>query len=486
MHAILWSLGFVALIPLAFLLSHGTAGGDEGGVLQFLATYRRGGWAELAATSTDHDFLAHRLFWLGEKLLWESIIRVLVPISLFSHPAIYSALMVVDDTIFMMAAFALAVWHLQKRHTSSVALLATSALFIASSGIGLFAGGFSECLMVLMVIAMMSQLDQPQSLTISGFVLLVLAGLGLIASKLYAAPFVLALTLLIPSSRRVKIVYASIMIAAPFIWLAIQSGVRGPEPSGMMNFYIGLMEGRGIIGFLSDCFAFFFSLSFGISPCFPLLSIIFLCDKTHNFALTIKVAAVIGVSAILLFFPFWAGPGGLGGPRYIVPFLMVFLPEIAAGLRRLVENRRHGWLLLVPITAILFLPSLEFRNSLAPRYLNDSRSVVDTTWSHMDMGMHPAIMAWSVAIAKAQGQQTISLSAMTPANAQDVFPMTTLSRIIYVLEFDRPPPQVQAVKDMLKRYGMDVVELWGTLRWLLVLGLLSWLTIAAWPRHELR
>lgn len=480
-----WLALLIGALALAALLSHGTAGGDEGGVLQFLSDYRKGGWSGLTAGQNANDFLAHRLFWLGEKLLWENLLRLFLPAGLLAQPAVYTFLMVLDDTLFMMAAFGLAVWHVQRKWGSAIGLLAPCALFVASSAIGLFSGGFSECLMCLLVIVMATQLDRNGSLALWRFALVVLAGLSLIASKLYAAPFVLALVFLLPA-RPQKILYGITFTLAPIVWLVIQSEVRRGAPSGMLNFYINLMSSHGVMNILAEGLAFFFSLSFGILPCFPLLLLAAFCGKARHFALAVKIAAILGVSAILLSFPFWAGPGGLGGPRYIAPFLLIFVPEIAAGLRHLSDNRhaRALWW-LVPALAVLFLPCLEFRNSLATRYANDPRAVTEISWPHTELGMHPAIMGWSIVRAKIEQRPFLVLNSATRLSApvQDIFPMTSLSRVIYVLEYKgQAPERIGAVASMLEQHGLNNVQLWKALRALLATLLLGTLAVAAWQR----
>lgn len=486
LHFLWWLALSIGTLALAALLSHGTSGGDEGGVLQFLSDYRRGGWAALTTEQNGNDFLAHRLFWLGEKLLWEDLLHLFLPAGLLAHPAVYTFLMVLDDVLFMMAAIGLAVWHLQRQWGYAIALLAPSALFVASSGIGLFAGGFSECLMCLLVIVMATQLDRSSPLTLWRFVLVVVAGLGLIASKLYAAPFVLALVFLLLAARPQKILYGITFTLAPFVWLVIQSEVQRGAPSGMLNFYVNLMGSHGVMDILEKALAFFFSLSFGILPCFPLLLLATFCGKARHFALAVKIAAALGVSVILLSFPFWAGPGGLGGPRYIAPFLLIFVPEIAAGLRRLADNRRARILWwLVPASAVLFLPCLDFRNSLATRYANDPRAVTDISWPHTDLEMHPAIMGWSIVRAKIEQRPFLVLNsaANLSASVQDIFPMTGLSRVIYVLEFKgQTPERIGAVASMLEQHGLNNVQLWKILRTLLATLLLGTLAVAAWQR----
>lgn len=485
---LLWLGGITGALALGLLLSHGTTGGDEGGVLEFMHVLQTSGWRGLSGSEGGHDFLAHRLFWLGEKIAWNAVVTAVLPASLLASASQYNYFMVLDDTLFMLAAFAVMVAHISRRYTPAIAVLATSAIMIASSGIGLFAGGFSECIMSLLVVSLAVQLDRNGPLPAWRFALLILSGLGLIASKLYAAPFVLALALLVPGSRRSKLLYGAIFLIAPLAWLQIQSAVRASASSGMMTFYVSLMEDRNITVLLSESAAFFFSLSFGILPCFPLLLLAGFCSPAKRRTLAIKIAALLGIAVLLLPFPFWAGPGGLGGPRYIYPFLLVLIPEVADGLRNLsAVPQRRATLFAIPAAALLFLPSLEYRNSLAGRYADSMIRVSDLKWPHTEAAMHPALFGWKAALAKQAGKGQVSLSRAQSltADVQDIFPMTALSRVIYVLGFDgAAPAEIRTVKDMLARHGMDRIWPWAALRAILAILLLGGLTWAAWPRRQ--
>ena len=469
-------IGTLCLI-LSVLLSHGTAGGDEGGVLQFLSTYRKGGIAALLAGTWHKDFLAHRLFWLFEKWMWWHTLGLVIP-SAMCPPPIYTALMVLDDTLFMVGAFLVMVWHVKRLSGLPLAILATSAVMVASSGIGLFTGGFSECLMCLLVAIICVQLDKARPLSARDQTLLATAGICLLACKLYAAPFVLTLMLLL-KSRRQQLVYGTLFVIAPFLWLAAQSEVRASAPTGMMTFYLHLMAGLGFSSILSRVVAFLFSASYGVLPCFPLILIAMFCGRAHHSTLLIKIAAVSTVSAILLCFPFWAGPGGLGGPRYIVPFLIIFIPEVAAGLETIRNNPRTGFVpLIVPIVALLFLPCLEYRNSLITRYAGSESTINLFT----DPQIHPAFMAWAVVNAKAAHRSTVVLSPLvdeaTPV--QDIFPMSALSRVIYVLKLKRSSnKEVETIRTLLIQSGLNHIALWELLRALLIALFLSTIATSA-------
>lgn len=480
--------GLFAGLALATLLSHGTAGGDEGGVLQFLATYRESGWHALAE-GENNNFLAHRLFWLGEKLAWDTLIRSILPAALLSHPALYTYAMVIDDTLFILAAFALAVLHLHSTgHNRKIAFLAPAALMIASSGIGLFAGGFSECFMCLLVIIMMAEIDREKGISTGRFILLITVGICLIATKLYAAPFVLMLGLLLPGTVRQRQIFVAVFLVAPLAWLMVQTKIQSANSAGMVHFYISLMRG-GDAAIASDAFAFFLSLSFGILPCFPLLLFASCCGSERRKRLAVKILAICGVAALLLPYRYWAGPGGLAGPRYIYPFLLIFLPEVAEGMRRVAVGPARTLLIAVPVAALLFLPCLEYRNSLVSRYALEKRAVSEVSWAHTDFWMHPAVFAWSVVAANFQSHKSIVLGQDLGGTAQvrDIFPMTTLSRVIYVLRLDLPvPAEVEAVKKMLNRAGAANVLAWEALRAILSALLIASLTLAAFPGRQSR
>ena len=154
----------------------------------------------------------------------------------------------------------------------------------------------------------------------------------LVFAKLYAAIFVLLLTPILPGARPQRFAFAAIAMGAPILWLALQSGIRGGDPGSMVAFYAQLVTVLSPLHLLKEGFESFFSLSFGLIPCFPLLLLALFVPAAERRTLLFKSLALLSIIIVVLPFGFWFGPGGTGGPRYIVPFLLVFFPEMAQGL----------------------------------------------------------------------------------------------------------------------------------------------------------
>jgi hypothetical protein len=361
-----------------------------------------------------------------------------------------------------------------------------ACLLVASSGISLFTGGYVECLMSLLIVAITGLLDRREPLSAGLMTLLFLCGFALIFSKLYSAPFLLLLTVILPATPRQKLLYAGLMLAAPAAWLVAQGAVRGPATHvGMVSFYLKFMNSEHL---LYNAAASIFSLSFGLLPCFPLLASAFLADGAHRRRLAVKLAALGTVLLMLIPFDFWFGPGGTGGPRYIVPFLLVLLPEVAQGLERLACGTGRRMLLLVPLLGLFFLPTLDYRNSLITGYahqVSQVHPIMSIAWPHANPAIHPAIFAWRVETAKMRSDRALVPASAMPISLTlaDVFPMTGLSRAIYLLE--SPPSgrrEALMARNALQQRGLADIRLWTGLRLLLVamlLGGLTWAALAA-------
>jgi hypothetical protein len=432
----------------------------------------------------DNSFLAHRLAWVWEKIAWARLLHLLLPAGAFQTPFLSTWLMVLDAPLFTAGAFAVLAWHLMRRgHSWPIAILAPAAVMIASSGNGLFTGGLSECLMCLLVAAMTAAASRDKA-GAPAAIIFIACGALLVFFKLYAAPFVLLMVVVFPVSRRLRLGTTAALCAAPLVWLLIQSLIVGrAHGGGMISFYLNLMNVFQPGTMLLEAFHFLFSFSYGVLPCFPLLLFAAFAPATRCRVLLYKIAGLLGVMVMLLPFSFWFGSGALGGPRYIVPFLLALTPEIAAGMIVLAGRPRGRRLLLaVPLVALLFLPCLDYRNSLMERYSNGAIANVDVDWTHGQIGMHPAIFGWRMVLAgpgeSLRFRPSGSHSLAIPADA--IFPMTGISRIVYVLNrHGEGAGESRAIWLALGKLGLASETLWRIARMILIVLLLAALSRAA-------
>ena len=108
-----------------------------------------------------------------------------------------------------------------------------------------------------------------------------------------------------------------------------------------------------------------FSFAYGLPWTMPFL--FFAAASPDRSALPAKSAAILAVMGFTLLFPYWAGEAGIAGNRYLFPQLLLFLPEMGLGFQRLAMRYRM-LVLAVPVSVILFLPSIAFRHNVTYDY----------------------------------------------------------------------------------------------------------------------
>jgi hypothetical protein len=464
-------LACLCILLLAVLLSRGTTGGDEGAAIGFAQSLEAG---HALSRIQAVNYLGHRLFWVIEKLLLNRFYSAVLPTALASNGVVHSALMVIDGSLFMCLCAVVGLRQLRTRgYDFAAASVATGAILISSSALSLFTGGFIECQMCFYVVLIVGALNA-QSLTRSQFALLLAASAFLVLCKPYSFLFLLPLTFVIGDKRK-RIAYAAIVTAVTGLWTLVVFLV-GNSGSGTADLYENWVSVGSPGIFAIRLMRFFFSAPFGILWSFPLLGFAAIAWRTERRTLTIKLIATLLLSGFLAMFPFWHGAGGLAGPRYIVPFLLIFLPEVARGIT--IARRYWRWSsLLVPLLALFFLPTIDYRNTLFSRWAE--ASAAEFGWPYADPNMQPGIFAWRIVAARLRGDTSFEPSVELPYRVpiKNIFPMTGISRVIYLLDYKgwHPHSEQQSVDSWLVAHDMGNSSEWRILRALMIAVLLMWL-----------
>lgn len=472
-------LAVLACLVLTCLLSRGTSGGDEGAAMIFAADAKLRGWHAMLNTPNG-GVRAHRLFWVAEKYLLDGFYGLVLPAHFYARPLVRNAVMTVDGSLFMLAS-AFAGWFFltAKGHDWRIASLSVAALLLGSSAISFFTGGSIECMMCLFAILLTMLLDARTPLSRWQFAAALACGWCLIFCKEYSLLFLLPLALLL-RDRTQRLWFFIAMLAAGIAWLGLLAAASNNHGGGTMGFYRSLLSVHSAGIFLDRVTGQLLSLAFGLVWCFPLLAAAALSWRKNRETLLIKSAAILLVILFLALFPFPYGNGAVAGPRYTVPYLLAFLPEVADGIA-LLRTWQPRLLLSVPLAVLLFLPAIDYRNSLISRWLPVSNRSVP--WPATDVMMHPAVFAWHVVAAKHAHAVSLRPSRDLPyvVTLGEVFPMTGLSRIIYVLDNRgvEPDTRLPTVSAWLVRNGLGNPLPWRILRGLLILLLLGWLTLSA-------
>ncbi len=457
------------------LLSRGTAGGDESLPVQDAAELWSGNFAALFQ-DTQAPWLAHRFFWFLEKALWQGMLQILVPPALRRSSLAHDAWMVADSVLFMFAAVIVMLRHLKRRgYDWPLASLTAGSFFFASSAISFFSGGVLECQMIFYAVVVAAILDSPDARKPVHFAILLAASACLIFCKTYALAALLPLALLLPRPRE-KMLYLVLTGFLFAVWALILRLVGGS--GGVVSVYSYLLGYPTLGATVMHFGEFFVAFPFGIVWCFPLVCVTLFANRGAGQALMLKLAGILVLAAILSLFSFWHGGGAVAGPRYVPPFLMLLFPEVAAGLKSFL--RRWRWIgMAVPLLTLLFLPALDYHNGLVYRWAN--RESDYSQWGEADPLMQPGVLAWRVVMAKsslAENFRPSARMAIAP-RTQDIFPMTGLSRLTYLMSIRNPPPQQASERDWLKNHGLDHALLWNLLRGLLMGALLIWMSLAA-------
>ena len=417
------------MLLLACLLSRGTSGGDEGQAISLAAMASERSWGALFK-GADGAWAAHRLLWVAEKFVEDWFWHAVLPARFYNVSIFHSGLMVLDGSLFMLASVIVAVGHLlEKGFRWAVAILSTAALFFASSAVSFFAGGVIECQMILYVTVIAALLDQDRPISGSQFALLVAASALLIFCKFYSLMFVLPVSLLL-SRARDRCTYLFVILILTGAWFTVIS-ILGQKVGSMGTFYTNMIVVKNISEMLTGMAAAFISWPFGLLWCFPLIFLA-ICARDWR-SLIIKSVAIFPMAALFPLFQYWYGAGAVAGPRYPAPFLFILLPEVARGLSMLIGHYRRV-AFIIPVLAIFFLPSIEYRNSLVMRWMSLPDDAAQLPNS--DPGLHPAVLAWRVVVAKTDGAREFRPSPMLPyvIPTTQIFPMTAVSRVIYVTE----------------------------------------------------
>lgn len=473
----------VALVLLGLLLtgllSRGTARGDEGAAIMFASWVKDHGWIA-TLRGPGGELVAHRLFWVIEKYLLDGFLALLLPAWLYGKALVHDAVLTMDGSLFMLAAAATGWLFVERRQGERVATLAIAALMLGSSAVSFFCGGTIECMMFLFVTVLTVTLHDRPDLSWRHFAVMLAAGTCLILCKPYALAFLLCVALLIPD-RRILLAFGAALLLATAAWLLIPAAI-GHE-GGAMTYYSHVASIKSLLMILRRVWGQLVSFGYGLVWTFPLLALVLPVWRSHRRALLVKAAAIFVLLLVFALFPFPYGEGAIAGPRYPAPFLMVFLPEIADGIAAL-RRSRPAVLLAVPLSVLLFLPAMDYRNSLVTRWLDLPLEAID--WVPNDnVLLQPGLFAWRIVAAQETHQAVFRPS---PEIAYDVpvkaiFPMSGLSRIVYVLEnaaqLDDSRPLT--LTGWLWRHGLAAPLLWRALRLVLFALLMGWVLRAAWP-----
>ncbi len=330
-------------------------------------------------------------------------------------------------TFFAFLGFALVFQYCQNKISHSGAYLAFTVVIFCTPILTLATGDGIESLIFLLMTLVITR-----DTYFSG-----LYGYLLFLIKFYHAPLILTMEAIKKNNKTV--ISLLVLIGVIIFYKYINS-------SETSSFPYKLILNRDYFTNLSNIL---FSIGAGFFFIWPLYigAIILGWNK-------VTLLKALNIFVLLLFFslfPFWHGQGP--GTRYILPLMIIFLPEVVEGVNKIITMKRYKIIkFFVILYALLNLSTLEYRNTSIFEYRSDSAysgmayGVNDKDINFYEFNAYqfnPIIFSTTVTIYKVFGLNC--KNSYVAVNCDAIYPRTLVSRIKYSIE--RSLPYTSFIKD---------------------------------------
>jgi hypothetical protein len=188
--------------------------------------------------------------------------------------------------------------------------------------------------------------------------------------------------------------------------------------------------------YFENIYNIFFSPGAGFIFIWPVFLVcIYLGFSKHT------IIKLLNIFALLFFFSlfsFWHGQGS--GTRYIIPVMIIFIPEIAVAVKKMKYLK-----IVLLIYAILNIPTLDYRNTSVFEYRNDSAShgkaygIDDYNinfYEFNEPAFNPIIFANQIFVYKILKFDCNEI--YVSSECEKVYPRTLISRVTYSLNRKLP------------------------------------------------
>jgi hypothetical protein len=475
---------FLVLFLTPFLVG-GVVVGDEALLLHMVHGLDQStlSFAEYAR-SPEGWYIPHHILWFGVIYLSAHLASLL-----HAGPLLIEAAISCQTVVAALAGIALCYVYLVRRQGLSPTRATWSALALFAGGYGVFTfcmGGMAESYMMLAVSARLffahREIDE------TGVRKLAVIDAILIALKAYSLIFVVLAWPLWGASRQARLTYIKPFAALMLMLIAVKIWLWNPGPL----YYIGL-AGLDPLVVVLRFVQQFLSPWTGLLFCLPVLIVLLWSEKARYKSLLVKGFALCGCAGFFSLYEFFNGD--VAGGRYIFPFVIALLPDIAAAASRLLDRLpRAAFLLPVAIFAFLPVAALGF-----PFF---SAGTVPSLGSCRPD--HPVVYSWKILFAKIYQSQQVEICFRQEKyvlSARDVAsPHLGVWRLAYMLEgghslgyravaHDHAQIQHDAwgtrLADRLRNIGLGSPFIWEALG--LVPALLAlWLSLLAAFRINLK
>lgn len=371
--------------------------------------------------SSEGWYISHHVLWFG--LLYAT---AHIGALLKATPLVLEALISCETVAAALAGIALCYIFLIRWQGLSPTRAGWIVLAFFAGGYGVFTfsmGGTVESYMVLAMSARLHWLGKPNSIRSSPKLAIVDA--VLVALKGYSVIFIFLTWLFLrpqnQNRRAYFIPFVSLMICLGIVKLWLWNPI-----------YISVIKSISVRDMFSHFWQQFLSPWTGLFFCLPVLLALFWTPKVNRVSVVGKIVALCGCAAFFSLYSFFNGdvPGG----RYMFPFVIALLPEIAIGASRLLDRTpRAAWLL--PLAIVAFLPVAALGFPFLPNGVLPSLGRCQPE--------HPVIYSWRILVAKINNSQRVEFcfhKEKYVLSARDVAsPHLGLWRVAYLLDGGHSP-----------------------------------------------
>lgn len=423
------------LILLLFAFSRGTVLGDQEKILSFVNYYKSidislydfifksNGTCELY-DKCNFNYLHHHLIWFFYLLILVNLsgfIELILGINLYNFEK--ELLVSLFDTLLFSLSFFFLIIKLNKFYSFYISFVTAGFIFFGSYGVNFINGGFSEILLIFLLVLKISnnQNSQFKPLTIA------IIDILLIFIKLYSFIFVL---LYLPLHFKKKKSYYLSYIKTFFPLLLLFITIKLNLPSDLKNYY---QEGIDIdlIGILERVFNFYFSFSVGIWITFPIIILLLMKPSKiilYKFFIIFSLSLVFSLYENLAF---WGG-AGISGSRYIFPFLIIFADDIA----KRISFIKIKYFFIISI--FLYFPSINYKNTnilIVPETTGNMIISKVSDFPHYQFSLNPISLGWSSLIKQEfvkNNEIKININNKV-YKVDNIVPDTLISKINFIL-----------------------------------------------------
>lgn len=341
-------------------------------------------------------------------------------------------------TFFAFVSYFLIYRYFKKKLSNDGAYLALTLTIFTTPILILATGDGIESLIFLLFVIIIIQSNKTNALI--GYILFLI--------KFYHAPLIILLEII--KKNYISVLALLILMCSTLIYKYCNLSDNSTFPYNLIVF--------------QDYFTNLFNISFSVGSGFFIVWSIYLIFVLlgYNKETLIKF---IGVLILLLFFsifPFWHGQGP--GTRYVIPLMVVFIPEISRGISKVINTKIEIYLrFLIIIISILNLSTLEYRNTSIYEYRNDSAMsgkaygvndrIIDF-YDFRNYEFNPIIFASKITILKFTNSDCNKSYISTDCEA--IYPKTLISRINYSIE--RSLPYTKNITNPLIIFTLEMIQ----------------------------